>query len=374
MPRPTVTALIVAAGRGVRAGGGTPKQYRALAGRAVVAHAAAAFEGQADEVVAVIHRDDRAAAEAALPGVRLVEGGATRADSVRAGLAAAAGARVMIHDAARPGVSGALIARVLAALDGADGAAPALPVTDALWRGDGIVEGVQDRAGLWRAQTPQGFATDAIRAAHDAHAGGAADDVEVARAAGLRVAIVAGEEANAKITGPEDHARLERSMAGGFDVRLGNGFDVHRFGPGDRVVLCGVAVPHDRGLQGHSDADVGLHALADALYGALAEGDIGRHFPPSEARWKGADSAVFLAHAAGLARERGWRIGNVDATLICEAPRVGPHADAMRARVAGILGIDAGAVSVKATTTERLGFAGRGEGIACSATATLVRP
>ncbi len=375
MPEPSVTALVVAAGRGRRAGGEVPKQYRLLAGRPVVAHAAAAFAGAADEVIAVVHPDDRALAARALPGIRLVDGGETRAASVRAGLAAATGARVLIHDAARPGIGRAVIDRVLGALGAADGAAPALPVTDALWRGGAQVDGVQDRDGLWRAQTPQGFVTDAIRAAHDAHPGGAADDVEVARAAGLRVVIVAGDEANAKITGPEDHARMERAMTGGGapDVRMGNGFDVHRFGPGDHVMLCGVAVPHGRGLQGHSDADVGLHALADAIYGALAEGDIGRHFPPSDARWKGAESHVFLAHAAGLARERGYAISNLDATLICEAPKVGPHAAAMRARVAGIVGVGIDRISVKATTTERLGFAGRGEGIACSASAVLVR-
>lgn len=376
MPHPTITALIVAAGRGTRAGGGLPKQFRPLAGRSVLARAAEALVAACDEVVVVVHPDDRARAAAEVPGALLVDGGATRALSVRAGLAAAGGTQVLIHDAARPGLTAEVIGRVLAALDGADGAAPALPVTDALWRGGTEVEGVQDRAGLWRAQTPQGFATAAIRAAHEAHPGGAADDVEVALAAGIRVAIVPGDEALAKITGPEDHARMERALSGsmGMDVRLGNGFDVHRFGSGVSVMLCGVAVPHGRGLQGHSDADVGLHAIADAIYGALAEGDIGRHFPPSEARWKGADSAVFLEHAAGRVRARGFRVANVDATLICEAPKVGPHAEAMRARVAAIMGIEADRVSVKATTTERLGFAGRGEGIACSATVALVRP
>lgn len=375
MPSPTTTALIVAAGRGTRAGGGLPKQFRPLAGRSVLARAASAFGGCCAEIVVVVHPDDRARAEAEVPGAVLVTGGATRSESVRAGLAAVTSERVLIHDAARPGVTSEVIGRVLGALDDADGAAPALPVTDALWRGTGFVEGVQDRAGLWRAQTPQGFRTEAIRAAHAAYPGAAADDVEVARAAGLRVAIVAGCETLAKITGPEDHARMERAMAdAAMDMRLGNGFDVHRFGPGEHVTLCGVAVPHGRGLQGHSDADVGLHAIADAIYGALAEGDIGRHFPPSEARWKGADSAVFLDHAGGRVRARGYRVANVDATLICETPKVGPHAEAMRARVAAILGVEVERVSVKATTTERLGFTGRGEGIACSATVALVRP
>ncbi|WGH78672.1 bifunctional 2-C-methyl-D-erythritol 4-phosphate cytidylyltransferase/2-C-methyl-D-erythritol 2,4-cyclodiphosphate synthase [Jannaschia ovalis] len=375
MDRPTATALIVAAGRGTRAGGGLPKQWRDLAGQPVVARSVAAFAGAVDAVIVVIHPEDRARAEAALPGVTLVEGGATRSDSVRAGLAAVKTELVLIHDAARPGVPRAVIDRVLAALDAHDGAAPALPVTDALWRGDGVVEGVAERSGLWRAQTPQGFRTAAIRAAHAAHPGAAADDVEVARAAGIAVAIVAGDEAAMKITGPEDFARAERLFAGGgMDIRVGNGFDVHRFGPGDHVMLCGVAVPFGRGLQGHSDADVGLHTIADAIYGALAEGDIGTHFPPSDPQWKGAESHVFLRHAAGLARDRGFAIGNVDATLICEAPKIGPHAAAMRDCVAAIMGLEVGRVSVKATTTERLGFAGRGEGIACQATVTLVRP
>lgn len=373
MDRAAATALIVAAGRGTRAGGGLPKQWRDLAGQSVVARSVAAFAGAAEAVIVVIHPQDRARAEAALPGVKLVEGGATRAESVRAGLAAVETDLVLIHDAARPGVPRPVIDRVLEALADHAGAAPALPVTDALWRGTGTVEGVADRAGLWRAQTPQGFRTAAIRAAHDAFSGEAADDVAVARAHGIEVAIVPGDEAAMKITAPEDFARAERLFAGDdMDIRVGNGFDVHRFGPGDHVMLCGVAVPHGRGLQGHSDADVGLHTIADAIYGALAAGDIGTHFPPSDPQWKGAESHVFLSHATGLARARGFAIGNVDATLICEAPKIGPHAAEMRARVAEIMELEEGRVSVKATTTERLGFAGRGEGIACQATVTLV--
>ena len=377
MPDSTVSLLIVAAGRGSRAGGGIPKQYRDLGGVAILRRAIDAFADMVDDVVVVIHPDDRSRAEDAIAGLgaaRLVPGGADRAASVRAGLAAVAGDPVLIHDAARPLVPRAVIERVLAALRQADAAAPALPVVDALWRGgDGHVDGAVARDGLWRAQTPQGFRTRAIRDAHARHCGPAADDVAVARAAGLQVVIVPGDEAAMKITAPEDFARAARLLDGGsMDVRLGNGFDVHRFGPGDHVMLCGVRVPHGRGLQGHSDADVGLHALADALYGAMAEGDIGRHFPPSDPQWKGAESHVFLRHAAGLARSRGFAIGNLDATLICEAPKVGPRAEAMRARVAEIAGVEVGRVSVKATTTERLGFAGRGEGIACLATATLV--
>ena len=368
----TATALIVAAGRGARAGGGRPKQWRPLRGQPVAAHAAAAFAGRVDTVLVVVHPDDQAMAAAALPGIPAVEGGATRGASVAAGLRAVETDLVLIHDGARPLVSGAVIDRVRAALeDGADGAAPALAVTDALWSGTDVVRTVLARDGLWRAQTPQGFRTDAIRSAHAAVGADAADDVEVALTAGLEVRIVAGEEDNLKITTAEDFVRAEKHL--GIDVRVGNGVDVHRFGPGDHVALCGVRIPHPRGLQGHSDADVGLHVLCDAIYGALAEGDIGRHFPPAEARWKGADSAVFLEHAAGLARARGYRIAALDVTIVCEAPKVGPHAGAMRDRVAAIAGLDVGVVSVKATTTERLGFTGRDEGIAAMATATLAR-
>jgi 2-C-methyl-D-erythritol 4-phosphate cytidylyltransferase/2-C-methyl-D-erythritol 2,4-cyclodiphosphate synthase len=397
-------AIIVAAGRGSRAGGGVPKQWRDLAGRPVVAHAVAAFRAAGiARIVLVIHPDDapRAAALAG-PGLTLVPGGDSRDASVRAGLAALAAepvGAVLIHDAARPFVTPALIARLLAALAKAPGAAPALPVTDALWRGaGGRVAGTVARDGLFRAQTPQAFRRDAIAAAHAAHQGGAADDVAVARAAGLDVAIVAGDEDNLKLTWPEDFDRARRILAardgaardgaagqaaagqavtggaGAMDIRTGNGFDVHAFGPGDHVWLCGVRVPHGAALTGHSDADVGMHALTDAIYGALAEGDIGRHFPPSDPQWKGADSRVFLAHAAARAAARGFRITHVDVTLICERPKVGPHAGAMAAALAGVLGIAADRISVKATTSERLGFTGREEGIAALATATLVAP
>ena len=371
----TTAAVIVAAGRGTRAGGGIPKQWQLLDGQPVVARTVAAFRGQVDRLVVVIHPDDRPRAEAL--EAELVEGGATRDASVRAALESLAGqgvTRVLIHDGARPFVSHAVIARVLDALETSPGVAPALMVTDALWRGaGGSVAGTQDRAGLWRAQTPQGFRFDAILAAHRAHPGGAADDVEVARAAGLDVAIVEGDEDNLKITLPGDFARGERLLKGArMDVRVGNGFDVHAFTEGDHVWLCGVKVPHGKGLLGHSDADVGMHALTDAIYGALAEGDIGRHFPPSDPQWKGAESHIFLAHAIGLARARGYRLTHADVTLICERPKVGPHAAAMQARLAEILGIAPDRVSVKATTSERLGFTGREEGIAAIATATLV--
>jgi 2-C-methyl-D-erythritol 4-phosphate cytidylyltransferase/2-C-methyl-D-erythritol 2,4-cyclodiphosphate synthase len=366
--------IIVAAGRGTRMGGEVPKQWQILAGKPVLAHTVAAFAGL--PVVVVIHPDDRARAEGL--GVRLVEGGATRDASVLAGLKALEGTgttRVLIHDGARPLVSPALVQRLIAALDSHDGAAPALAVTDALWRGAaGLVSGTVDRAGLYRAQTPQAFRFAPILAAHLAHTGAALDDVEVARAAGLDVAIVEGEETNLKLTFPGDFARAEAILKGrAMDVRLGNGYDVHAFCDGDHVWLCGVKVPHGKGLLGHSDADVGMHALTDAIYGALAEGDIGRHFPPSDPQWKGAASHIFLSHAIALARSRGYDLGNCDVTLVCERPKIGPHALAMQAELARIMGVDAGRVSVKATTSERLGFTGREEGIAALATATLVK-
>ena len=373
----TTAAIIVAAGRGLRAGAGLPKQWRPLAGRPVAAHALAAFAGMAR--VLVIHPDDRALAESVADGALIVEGGATRAASVRAALEALAGSgvtKVLIHDAARPSASPDLIARVVAALDHAKGAAPALPVTDALWTGaDGRVTGTRDRNGLFRAQTPQGFAFDAILAAHRAHAGEAADDVEVARAAGIDVVMVTGDEANQKLTFPGDFIRAEQAlrMTGApMDVRMGNGYDVHAFCAGDGVWLCGIKVPHHKALLGHSDADVGMHALTDAIYGALAEGDIGQHFPPSDPQWKGADSQIFLKHAADLARTRGFTITSADVTLVCERPKIGPHAVAMRQALAAIMSVDVARVSVKATTSERLGFTGREEGIAALATAVLV--
>lgn len=377
----TTAAVIVAAGRGSRAGGGLPKQWRSLRGRAVAAWTLDAFRGSphVSRIVLVLHPDDMVLGLGyeGHPGVSVVAGGATRAASVRAGLEALEGegvAKVLIHDVARPLVSQALIARVADALDRADAAAPALPVVDALWRGaGGQVADTVDRAEIWRAQTPQGFRFDAILAAHQAHPGDAADDVEVARAAGLAVTIVAGDETNIKITTAEDFARAELLLEEAVDVRVGNGFDVHAFGPGDHVVLCGIQVPHEQGLVGHSDADVGLHALTDALYGALAEGDIGRHFPPSNPGWRDADSAVFLEHAVSRALSRGFAITGLDCTLICERPKIAPHAAAMIVRVADIVGIDPARVSIKATTTEGLGFTGRSEGIAAMATATLVK-
>ncbi|WP_313137345.1 bifunctional 2-C-methyl-D-erythritol 4-phosphate cytidylyltransferase/2-C-methyl-D-erythritol 2,4-cyclodiphosphate synthase [Paracoccus jeotgali] len=369
--------IITAAGRGTRLGG-EPKQWRDLGGDSVLARSIAAFDGFS-RIIVVLHPDDMARGVAELSGrVTLIAGGATRSDSVRAGLLALSGSgvrHVLIHDGARPLVSAAVIAGVVSALQaGGQAAAPALAVTDALWRGeDARVTGTQPREGLFRAQTPQGFALDAILAAHRAFPEGAADDVELALRAGIEVAITPGDEDNLKLTYGPDFDRARRILGDAMDIRLGNGFDVHAFAEGDQVVLCGVRLPHERGLAGHSDADVGMHALTDAIYGALAEGDIGRHFPPSDPQWRGADSAVFLRHAVALAGERGFRIGNADVTLICEFPKIGPHARAMQDRLAEITGTDADRISVKATTSERLGFTGRGEGIACIATVTLLK-
>ncbi|WP_029008160.1 bifunctional 2-C-methyl-D-erythritol 4-phosphate cytidylyltransferase/2-C-methyl-D-erythritol 2,4-cyclodiphosphate synthase [Azospirillum halopraeferens] len=384
---PTCIALIVAAGSGRRFGAERPKQYHDLAGAPILRRTVEAFldhpaVGAVQVVIDPAHRQwyDDAVAGLALPDP--VPGGATRQRSVRNGLErlAETGAppdRVLIHDAARPFIDAVTISRTVAALDGAPGCVVAVPVTDTLKRGvDGFSAGTVDRNGLWRAQTPQGFRFAAILEAHRAAAGeDLTDDAAVAEHAGLPVALVPGTEENFKVTSPDDLARAEAVMAARLgDVRTGFGFDVHRFAPGDHAMLCGVAVPHTHRLEGHSDADVGLHALTDAILGALGAGDIGSHFPPTDPQWRGADSAVFLRHAAALVRAAGGRIAHADITLVCERPKVGPHRPAMVARVADILGIDAARVSVKATTTERLGFTGRGEGIAAQAVATIRLP
>lgn len=376
-------ALIVAAGRGSRSGAPAPKQYQPLAGKPLLrwsaerllAHPAIAA------VRVVIHPDDRALYDAATAGLPLaapVAGGDTRQESVRRGLesiAAEGGAsRVLIHDAARPLLSSALVERVLAALAVHAGAIPALPVVDTLVRGTDRVADAVARDGLWRVQTPQGFRFADILAAHRAATADHTDDGGVLRAAGGTVAIVPGDEDNMKVTLPEDWARADRLLAPRRVSRVGMGYDVHRFGPGDHVWLCGVKVPHDHALVGHSDADVALHALTDALLGAIGAGDIGQHFPPSDPQWRGADSVRFLAHAARLVADSGGAIEHLDVTIICERPKVGPHRDAMVARIAGVLGLAAGQVSVKATTTEGLGFTGRREGIAAQAIATVTIP
>jgi len=374
-----IAVLIVAAGRGTRAGGGLPKQWRPLGRSTVIARTVAAFRAVPGlgPIAVVIHPDDRALLDSqALGPIHVAIGGATRNDSVRAGLESLTDDPpdlVLIHDAARPNVHPAVIARVIAALSTHDAAAPAVEVTDALWRGhDGYVTGTQDRSGLWRAQTPQGFRFQAILDAHRAHPAPAADDVEIARRAGMAVAIVEGSEDNLKITREPDFARALHLMGNNMDIRLGNGFDVHAFTEGDHVWLCGVRIPHSHALLGHSDADVGMHAITDAIYGGLAQGDIGVHFPPSDPQWKGAASHIFLRHAVGLAKKIGYRVGNIDCTLICEAPKISPHAAAMQAALAEITGLAPARISVKATTSEQLGFTGRREGIAALATATLI--
>ena len=374
----SIAAIIVAAGRGLRAGGELPKQWQNLRGKPVIWHTFNVLRPHVDEIVVVLHPDDQARwAALGLDAAHVVTGGATRDASVREGLAALAANppdNVLIHDAARPLVSAAIITDVIAALDHHAGAAPAIAVTDALWTGaEGFVSGSQDRSGLFRAQTPQGFHYAAIVSAHDRRTEHAADDVEVARDAGLDVAIVAGEEQNLKITTGADFSRAANMLGHDMDVRCGNGYDVHRFGDGDHVWLCGVKVPHGRGLQGHSDADVGMHAVTDAIYGALGRGDIGQHFPPSDTQWKGAASHIFLTHAVQLATTNGFKISNIDCTLVCEFPKIGPHQPAMKSALAQITGLDADRISVKATTSERLGFTGREEGIAAIATATLVK-
>ncbi len=377
----TIAAIIVAAGRGTRVGGPIPKQWRNLRGRAVAAWTLDVFLQcpLISKIILVLHADDMGLAPEydAHEMVKVVIGGENRTASVRAGLEALEdhhALHVLIHDVARPLVDQALIKRVCDALLHADGAAPALAVTDALWQGENdYVTRLVDRGGLFRAQTPQGFNFPAILAAHRAHAGGAADDVQIARAADLDVKIVPGDERNIKITTESDFARAAQMMGGTMDIRVGNGFDVHRFGVGDSVTLCGINIPFERALQGHSDADVGMHALTDAIFGALADGDIGQHFPPSDEQWRGVDSRIFLEHAMSRAAARGFSLSNADITLICEQPKIGPHAADMSAALAYILNVDADRVSVKATTSEKLGFTGRGEGIAASATATLVK-
>jgi 2-C-methyl-D-erythritol 4-phosphate cytidylyltransferase/2-C-methyl-D-erythritol 2,4-cyclodiphosphate synthase len=380
-----IYALIVAAGRGARFGGALPKQYLPLGGGNVLRHAVTAFATHPEVagVQLVIRDEDRATCDAALAGLALlplVAGGAERQDSVRLGLEALecrSPDRVLIHDGARPFPDAALIDRVIAALDRAPAAIPALPLGDTIKRVEyGVIRGTVDRTQLWRAQTPQGFHFGAILAAHRAAAGHVlTDDAAVAEAAGLAPLVVAGSADNLKVTTADDLAAAERLLfARRGDVRVGQGFDVHAFDAGDHVTICGVAIPHGASLVGHSDADVGLHALTDAVLGAIGAGDIGEHFPPSEPRWRGAASDRFLAHAAALVRARDGEIAGVDVTVICERPKLAPHRAAMVERVAAILGIAPSRVSVKATTTDRLGFTGRSEGIAAQAVATIRLP
>ena len=374
-----VAAILVAAGSGSRFGGDTPKQFLTVAGKPVIRHAALALVAHAPLLQPVGEAGPIAAALAGIAHLPVVPGGATRQGSVLAGLEALAPLApdlVLIHDAARPVVPRGTVESLLDALARAPGAIPAAPVADTLKRAeDGRVVATVSRARLFRAQTPQGFRFATLLALHRAAGDqGATDDAALLEAAGEPVLLVPGSEENIKLTYPEDQARLERILLGPLVPRVGTGFDVHAFADGRALVLCGVRVPHDRGLAGHSDADVGIHALCDAIYGALAEGDIGRHFPPSEAAWKDADSARFLRHAAARIAARGGVLANADVTLICERPKITPHAPAMIARLAALLEAPPGRISVKATTTERLGFAGRGEGIACQAAVSVLLP
>jgi 2-C-methyl-D-erythritol 4-phosphate cytidylyltransferase/2-C-methyl-D-erythritol 2,4-cyclodiphosphate synthase len=375
-----IAAILVAAGSGSRFGAETPKQFLTVAGKPVIRHAA---EALAAHVTLLQPVGDAEPIEVALAGIpnRLptVSGGVTRQDSVRAGLEVLAPHEpdiVLVHDAARPVIPHGTIPALLAALRESPGAIPAAPVADTLKRVvRGVITETVSRTGLFRAQTPQAFRFATLLAAHRAGLTGATDDASLLEAAGQTVEVVPGSDDNIKLTYPEDLVRLERIMAAAPLIpRVGTGFDVHAFEAGRPLVLCGITVPHDKGLAGHSDADVGIHALCDAIYGALGEGDIGRHFPPSQAAWKDADSARFLTHAAERIAAHGGRLANADITLICERPKITPHAPAMIARLATLLGVPPTRVSVKATTTERLGFTGRGEGIAAQAVVSILVP
>jgi 2-C-methyl-D-erythritol 4-phosphate cytidylyltransferase/2-C-methyl-D-erythritol 2,4-cyclodiphosphate synthase len=391
----TTAAVIVAAGRGTRAGNGgdVPKQYFPLAGEPVLAHSLRVLTNhpQINAAVVVISPEDASLYESAAAPfagrlLPLVAGGATRQASVLAGIEALGSNppdRVLIHDAARPFLSAALVSDLIAALDANAGAIAAEPVSDTLKleAADGTIARTIDRAGLWRAQTPQAFRYNVILEAHrravTAGRTDFTDDAGLAEWAGLPVKLVASSSRNMKLTTAADIALAERFLAPApalFEPRNGTGFDVHRFTDGDHVWLCGVKIPHTHRLEGHSDADVGLHALTDALLGAIGDGDIGQHFPPSDATWRGAASRIFLLDAAERVRKLGGRISNVDVTFLCEAPKVGPHRQVMRETVASILGIDVSRIGIKATTMERLGFIGRGEGIAAMASATVLMP
>ena len=377
MTQRSTAALIVAAGQGVRSGGTLPKQFAPLAGKPMIAHSFAALDRHPaiGRVIVAIGDGQDEALTAALGDAERVTGGATRRLSVLAGLEALASTnpeRVLIHDAARPFLTSAVIDRLLTALDNDDGAVPALPVADTLARGDGTLGDIVPRDGLHRVQTPQAFHFNVILDAHRGWRGDEpTDDAQMARQAGGSIALVEGDMMLEKITWPADFAAAEARHAAGMRVRSATGFDVHRLVAGEELWLGGVLIPHDKGLSGHSDADVALHAITDALLGTIAEGDIGTHFPPTDPQWRGADSAQFLQQAASLITARGGIIDFIDLTLICEAPKVGPYRAAMRDRIASLLRLGPGQISVKATTTERLGFAGRGEGIAAQAIATI---
>ncbi len=372
-------ALIVAAGSGTRAGGALPKQYRPIAGTPMLrrAYDAVAAHAGIDMVLVVVSADERDRAAAILPGAELVAGGSSRRESVASGLRHLADrgvGRVLVHDAARPFLPPAVIDRVLAALDRADGAVPVLPVADTLARGPDLLGDIVPRTDLARIQTPQGFHLERLLAAHAAWPAQeeATDDAQMVRRLGGRVVLVQGDTMLDKVTYAQDFDAADARLA--WETRTAMGFDVHRLEDGEELWLGGVLIPHHQGLSGHSDADVALHALTDALLGTIAAGDIGTHFPPSDPQWRGAESGQFLQHAAKLIAEKGGRIDFVDLTIICEAPKIGPHRAAMVARIADLLALSPDRVSLKATTTERLGFTGRGEGIAAQAVATVRLP
>ena len=381
---PRLAILVVAAGKGERAGSAIPKQYARLLGRPMLRRAVQAFAAYPDALVQVmIAAGQEGPCREALEGLATrpaAFGGATRQETVRLGLEALAAASpkfVLIHDAARPLVSRKLIDGVIAALEaGAEAAVPLLPVADTLRKFDNGEWITVPRAGLMRAQTPQGFRFAEILTAHRGHASeDVTDDMALAELAGLKIVATAGEETNMKVTNAGDFATAEMLLAARLgETRTGSGFDVHKFTAGDHIWLCGLKIAHDHGLEGHSDADAGLHALTDAILGAIGAGDIGLHFPPTDERWRGATSSIFLDHAAGLVREKGGTIVHCDVTIICERPKVSPHREAMRAKIAEILRIDVSRVSVKATTTEGMGFTGRREGIAAQAVATVRLP
>ncbi|MBT2185579.1 bifunctional 2-C-methyl-D-erythritol 4-phosphate cytidylyltransferase/2-C-methyl-D-erythritol 2,4-cyclodiphosphate synthase [Sphingobium sp. H33] len=385
----SLAAIVLAAGRGSRSGAGSPKQFRLLGGQPVLAHSIEAMRrhDRIDRVVLVVPPggidEARTLLGADAKGLTIVEGGETRRLSVRNALEAlAAGdstpSHVLVHDSARPGLPSSVINRLIAALEaGAAGTMPVLPVADTLITDqDGLSGDTVDRAPLRRVQTPQAFDFPAILTAHRDWSAPdePTDDAQMLRALGHDIALVEGDPRLDKITYPGDHERMERQLGAAMSVRVGLGFDVHRLVAGEDLWLGGVQIPHSHGLFGHSDADVAIHALVDALLGALAEGDIGSHFPPSDPQWRGARSAQFLAFAVERVRARGGRIDHADLTIICEAPKIGPHRDAMRARLAELMGLPEDRVSVKATTTERLGLTGRGEGIAAQAVATISLP
>lgn len=378
----SIAAIIVAAGSGSRAGDGVPKQFRLLRGKPMLRHSVEALvDHPAVDQVVVVTGDEQLARNAldGLGPVDFVEGGATRRNSVNNGLQYLDKniSHVLIHDAARPFLSHRVIGDLIAALETHQGAVPALPVIDSLARsGDGaLLSASENRDGLWRIQTPQAFRLDAILTAHRQWnpANEATDDARMAMAAGFDIALIPGDEALAKYTFASDFESEASQSAAMPDYRTGMGYDVHRLASGEELWLCGIKIEHDKGLSGHSDADVALHALTDAILGAAALGDIGDHFPPSDPQWRSASSDRFLAHAAKIAGEKGFAVAHVDVTIICEAPKIGPHKAAMRARVSEILSLAVDNVSIKATTTEKLGYTGRGEGIAAQAVATLVR-